>query len=135
MSSDKFYDASESVKGLNEKSDIDLDDEDTIPLCIICSNVRLLPYQDSKLICPNCGHIENPKYEHVQTRALETTIDEISGRGELTDKDDAIPVFKAKNRLENYNENLGHVNREFSKYRETELVDENSRKLNWRLQQ
>lgn len=129
-SSNSFYDISNSFDTIEYKSEIDIYDDETIPLCDICGNIKLLPYQDTKLICPNCGHVENPQYEHIQTQAMETTIDEISGRGEITFKDDSIPQKKTLNRLSNNHENLDYVNKEFNKYKETELVDKTIRKLN-----
>jgi len=130
----KNYDAPGSVNDLKKKSDIDIDDEDTIPLCDICSNVKLLSYQHNILICPACDHIENSKYEHIQSHVLETTVDEILGRGEITFKGDTIPASKTKNRLENNHENQDYVIREFERFRQRELVARNSRKLNKRLQ-
>lgn len=131
----KFYDLSNSASGIADKSNIDIYDDDPIPLCDICKNIRLLPYQDTKLICPECGHIENPKYEHIQTQAQETTLDEIGGRGEISYQVDSISQRKTKNRLENNHENLDYVNREFDKVRQIELVDKEVRKPYKRLQQ
>lgn len=125
-----FFDLnSESSKIQDKTNDINI--ENDIPLCGICQNAVLKPYKDqvSKLICPQCLEVYNPKYEYIQIQDQETTLDEISSRGELSFKDDTISIRKTVIRAEhNNNENLEYVKQEFDKYRQIEIIDKPVRK-------
>lgn len=110
----EFYDTNSPIGGstIEDKSEIDIDND--IPLCDICQTIILKPYQDNtKLICPKCGHIYNPHYEVIQIQNQETTIDELSDRGQLTFKNDTINAKKTVNRSSQNLENTDCVNKEF----------------------
>lgn len=128
MSTD-FYDANSPLDNsvIEDKSSIDPNDEDTIALCDLCENIILKPYKDTKLICTKCGQIYNPHSEFIQVQDQETTIDDLSTKGEMTFKDDSIKPRKTVNRSENNLENLEYVKREFDKYKqEEEIIDKPS---------
>lgn len=66
----------------------DLIQPDSIPiLCDICQDGRrLVPYQETKLICPTCLDVVDPHFEYVKHAVTESTIDEESeyNTGELS---------------------------------------------------
>lgn len=131
----RFYDINSPVRGdiIEDKSEIDL--EDDIPLCDNCENIILKPINNldennnTKLICPKCGQRYNPHYEIIQTQDQETTIDEISNKGQLTFKDDTPKPKKTINRQSHNLENLDYVKKEFDRYRQTEIIDNTKKQL------
>lgn len=124
----EFYDANSPLDNsvLEDKSSIDI--EEDIPLCDSCKNVILKPYKDHKLICSVCLRIYDPHYEIIQIQDQETTLDELSSRGEMTFKDEADkPIRKTLNHSSaEIEDNLEYVKREFERYRQTEIVDKDT---------
>lgn len=123
-----FYDLTSPLNNtiIEDKSDIDL--EQDIPLCDICQNVILKPYQNNKLVCPQCGNIEDPHYEIIKTQDQETTLDELSSQGTLTYQDDFKDkkIRKTLNHADAKLEDLEYVAREFERYRQIEIIDKDT---------
>lgn len=119
----EFYDANSPLANsvIDDKSPADLEEE--ITLCDICDNIILVPYQDTKLLCPKYGNVDNPHYELVKVQDSETTIDELSSQGELSYKDESRkPIRKTHNYSEANLENIEYVNKEFERYRDMEII-------------
>ncbi len=131
----KFFDPdsnNNSSSITDPKSDIDI--ENTIPLCDSCKNVILKPYKDhNKLICPQCLTVYDPKYEYIQIQDQETTLDDLSAKGEMTfiNEDKKIRQKTTLNRQNSNLENTDYIKKEFDRYRQTEIIqDKPVRKLN-----
>lgn len=125
--SSEFYDANSPLANTakEDKSNIDLENE--IALCDYCENIILKPYQDNKLICTKCGQVYDPHYELVKVQTQETTLDEISSQGKLSYKDESKkPISKTHNYKEARLENQEYVAKEFSRYKQIEIIDKDT---------
>jgi DNA-directed RNA polymerase subunit M/transcription elongation factor TFIIS len=125
----QLFGCSKTNSQVEGKSDIDLEQE--IPLCNICSYVILKPYkQNHKLFCSSCGKFYDPHYELIQVQDQETTLDELSSQGVITTKQDDIKPRVTLNREKgNKHENLEYVKKEFEKYHEIEIIDNTNKNL------
>lgn len=128
MSKSEFFDFSPDFSlDINDKSDIDVtDDEDTVILCPLCINgIKMIPKpkEPYKIICIECGHQIDTKWEHILVEDTETTIEDISDRGTMTYKDDSLKQRVTANRLKyDLEEEPEYLKKEFSKYRQSKTV-------------
>jgi uncharacterized CHY-type Zn-finger protein len=81
MNTDHFYDFDQSREHQIEPkyNREDLIDTDNNPiLCDICNNgVKLAPFGQDRLICPNCMNVYNPKFDTIKHETIETTIEDM----------------------------------------------------------
>jgi uncharacterized CHY-type Zn-finger protein len=81
MNTDHFYDFDQTREHQIEPkyNREDLIDTDNNPiLCDICNNgVKLAPFGQDQLICPNCMNVYNPAFDTIKHETIETTIEDM----------------------------------------------------------
>ena len=123
----EFYDANSPLTNeiLQDKSRYDPDND--ITLCDSCSNILLVRYQEYKLLYPKYGNVYDAHYELVKVQEQETTLDELSSNGELGFKDEGDKIVrKILTHKEAKLENIEHLNKEFQRYRDMEIIDKDT---------
>lgn len=82
MNTDHFYDfdnsrAPTTIEPRYNREDLLNEDSNPI-LCDICNNgVKLEPFGQDQLICPNCMNVYNPKFDTIKHETIETTIEDM----------------------------------------------------------
>lgn len=126
-----FFDPDSDNSTIDPKSDINIEndynnEQEEIPLCDSCQNIILVRYKEhNKLICPSCLTIYDPKWEYIQIQDQETTLDDLSSKGEMTfvNEDEKLKQRTTLNRQNaTIEDNLDYVKKEFEKYRKMEII-------------